>query len=58
MDYVARLIDDHSTGRFRHSHRLWALLVFELWARAHLDRTPSAESPSVEEIAHRTTPSP
>ena len=37
---VERLIDEHVTGRFRHAHRLWALLTFELWAQTFMD--PSA----------------
>ncbi|MDP6443536.1 MAG: asparagine synthase-related protein, partial [Pirellulaceae bacterium] len=32
-DSVARLIAEHIEGRFDHSHRLWALLVLELWLR-------------------------
>jgi asparagine synthase (glutamine-hydrolysing) len=30
---VAGLLEDHQTGRFDHSYRLWALLVLELWQR-------------------------
>jgi asparagine synthase (glutamine-hydrolysing) len=30
---VRNLLDDHLSGRFDHSARLWALLVFELWQR-------------------------
>ena len=30
---VQRLIEQHATGMFDHSYRLWALLVFELWMR-------------------------
>ena len=32
-----RLLDDHLSGRFDHSYRLWALLVLELWQRRWLD---------------------
>jgi asparagine synthase (glutamine-hydrolysing) len=35
---VRHLWDRHRSGRENHSHRIWALLVFELWCRAHLDR--------------------
>jgi len=36
-DYVRRLIEEHQAGRFDHSYRLWALLVFELWQRRWVD---------------------
>ncbi|MGH2538598.1 MAG: asparagine synthase (glutamine-hydrolyzing) [Candidatus Promineifilaceae bacterium] len=28
---VGRWLDEHSAGRANHSHKLWALMVFELW---------------------------
>ena len=28
---VARWIQEHLEGRDNHSHRLWALMVFEMW---------------------------
>jgi asparagine synthase (glutamine-hydrolysing) len=28
---VARWIQEHLEGRANHSHRLWALMVFEVW---------------------------
>ena len=34
---VERLLRDHVEGRADHGHRLWALLVLELWQRTHLD---------------------
>jgi len=30
---VANWIQDHLDGRVNHSHRLWALMVFEMWRR-------------------------
>jgi len=30
---LSRLLDEHQSGRFDHSYRLWALLVLELWQR-------------------------
>jgi asparagine synthase (glutamine-hydrolysing) len=33
---VARLLDDHVAGRADHAHRLWCLLMLELWQREHL----------------------
>ena len=29
---LARLIDEHTRARFDHGYRLWALVMFELWA--------------------------
>ncbi|MFO0949059.1 MAG: asparagine synthase (glutamine-hydrolyzing) [Planctomycetota bacterium] len=34
---VTRLVDDHISGRWDHSARLWALVMLELWARNFLD---------------------
>ena len=39
---VTQLLDDHQAGNFDHSHRLWALLVLELWHREWVDGGPSA----------------
>jgi asparagine synthase (glutamine-hydrolysing) len=36
---VSRLLDEHTHGHADHKSRLWALLCFELWARAYLDRS-------------------
>jgi len=35
---VERLLRDHVAGRADHAHRLWCLLMLELWQRTHLDR--------------------
>ena len=40
---VRQLVEEHVTGRWDHSYRLWALLCFELWQRMFLD---PAETPS------------
>jgi asparagine synthase (glutamine-hydrolysing) len=34
---VARLWDEHRTGRVEHPHRLWQLLMLELWFRTFID---------------------
>ncbi|MBN2030709.1 asparagine synthase (glutamine-hydrolyzing) [bacterium] len=36
---VSQMISEHLTKRDNHSHRLWALLVLELWLREHLDHS-------------------
>jgi asparagine synthase (glutamine-hydrolysing) len=36
---VAQLLDEHDAGR-DHASRIWALVQFELWHRAFLDRAP------------------
>jgi asparagine synthase (glutamine-hydrolysing) len=33
-DCVTRWIKEHLEGKANHSHRLWALMVFELWYRS------------------------
>ena len=39
--HVARLVHEHLAGRANHSHRLWALLAFEVWCDEYLDRAGS-----------------
>jgi len=41
---VKRLIDEHTSGRRDHGHRLWCLVMLELWHRFYVDaeRPPSA----------------
>jgi asparagine synthase (glutamine-hydrolysing) len=39
---VARLLDDHVAGRADHAHRLWCLLMLELWQREYLDAASPA----------------
>ena len=34
---VRRLWDDHRTRRAEHPHRLWQLLMLELWFRTFID---------------------
>ena len=33
---VTRLVTEHQDGKREHAHRLWALLMLELWFREHL----------------------
>ena len=34
---VRQMLDDHQSGKFNHAHRLWALVILELWCREWLD---------------------
>jgi asparagine synthase (glutamine-hydrolysing) len=34
---VERLLRDHAEGRADHGHRLWCLLMLELWQREHVE---------------------
>ncbi len=34
---VTQMIGEHLTKRNNHSHRLWALMVLELWLREYMD---------------------
>jgi asparagine synthase (glutamine-hydrolysing) len=36
-DTVTRLLDEHDSGQADHGHRLWCLLMLELWVREHVD---------------------
>ncbi len=39
---VAQWVDEHLARRANHSHRLWALMVFELWHRHVMDLSETA----------------
>jgi asparagine synthase (glutamine-hydrolysing) len=39
---VARLLDEHAAGRADHAHRLWCLLMLELWQREYVDTASPA----------------
>ena len=41
---VERLLNDHAAGRADHAHRLWCLVMLELWQRTHVEApAPAAE---------------
>lgn len=33
LNYVKQLLDEHASGRKNHAHRIWSLIVFEMWYR-------------------------
>jgi asparagine synthase (glutamine-hydrolysing) len=35
--YVKQLVQEHLAGKENHSHRLWALMVFEIWHQVYID---------------------
>lgn len=39
LTFVRWMLDEHQASRHDFGHRLWSLLVFEIWARLFLDRT-------------------
>jgi asparagine synthase (glutamine-hydrolysing) len=47
---VTRLWTEHRDGRADHRHRLWQILMLELWFRQFVDRAPAAESRFAEAI--------
>ena len=40
---IGQWVAEHLAGRANHSHRLWGLMVFEMWQRAMLDQPISQE---------------
>jgi asparagine synthase (glutamine-hydrolysing) len=39
---LERILDEHAAERADHGHRLWTLVMLELWQRAHVDDLASA----------------
>ncbi|MEN3339142.1 MAG: hypothetical protein V7647_2818 [Acidobacteriota bacterium] len=46
MREVTRIWNEHRSGRAEHPHRLWQLVMLELWFRQFVDGTPAAAGPS------------
>jgi asparagine synthase (glutamine-hydrolysing) len=42
---VKRLLDEHASGRADHGHRLWTLLMLELWQRTWVEAAVPSASP-------------
>jgi asparagine synthase (glutamine-hydrolysing) len=47
---VTRLWQEHRGGRADHRHRLWQLIMLELWFRQFIDRAPAARARYAEAI--------
>jgi asparagine synthase (glutamine-hydrolysing) len=47
---VTRLWHEHRAGRAVHRHRLWQLVMLELWFRQFIDRAPAARARYAEAI--------
>ena len=45
---VARLWTDHKDGRSDHRHRLWQLIMLELWFRQFIDKAPAERAQYAE----------
>ncbi len=41
-DEIARLWDEHRSGRADHRHRLWQLIMLEIWFRQFIDGSPAS----------------
>jgi asparagine synthase (glutamine-hydrolysing) len=46
---VAQLLDEHAAGRADHGHRLWTLVMLELWQRTHVD-ADAAAAPAMSSV--------
>jgi asparagine synthase (glutamine-hydrolysing) len=47
---VTRLWTEHRDGRADHRHRLWQLMMLELWFRQFIDKAPAAQAQYAEAI--------
>jgi asparagine synthase (glutamine-hydrolysing) len=47
---VARLWSEHRSGRADHRHRLWQIVMLELWFRQFVDRAPAERARYAEAI--------
>lgn len=39
MDYIKQILGEHTSGKQDHTHRIWALINFELWCRIFIDNS-------------------
>jgi asparagine synthase (glutamine-hydrolysing) len=45
-DTIERMIAEHKRNQADHSHRIWSLLVIELWQQQFIDRSLQGASPA------------
>ena len=57
-ELIDQVLEDHIAGRANHNHRIWTLLVFEIWNRLFIDRSMSPGDPSYDEPYFYVTPWP
>ena len=50
---VEALIAEHASGRADHGHRLWCLLVLELWQRLYVESPVPPSGPEEAALALR-----
>jgi asparagine synthase (glutamine-hydrolysing) len=55
---VTRLWDEHREGRADHRHRLWQLIMLELWFRRFIDGASAPAAATAPAIAHNDDPAP
>jgi hypothetical protein len=48
---VSRLWTEHRTGNRDHRHRLWQLVMLELWFRQFVDEAPARSADAIMEVA-------
>jgi asparagine synthase (glutamine-hydrolysing) len=53
---VERLLQEHASGRRDHGHRLWCLVVLELWHRFYVDAERPPSSPVDADLTRTVAP--
>jgi asparagine synthase (glutamine-hydrolysing) len=41
-NYISWMLDEHANGKQEFGHRIWSLVIFEVWARLYLDEKVSS----------------
>ncbi len=40
---IVAMVHEHAAGRGEHEHRLWLLVMLELWMRTYIDQAPASQ---------------